>query len=102
MSFDQNENSRMHRERRRAEGRCLYCGKPLDHEGRVACTKCTRKKVAARRSVRLERQANGLCVVCGKTRASVGYITCAACRERSKEANRRSRAKMRKKRGGDA
>lgn len=47
-------------EKRKAKGKCLYCGNPAE-EGRVSCASCAAK----RKEQRDEYRENGLCSRCG-------------------------------------
>ena len=98
MAFNQAENTRMHREKRRAAGLCIYCGTNLAAPGRVACKRCARQRIEYMRNRRLDLIAQGFCSMCGKVPHADGILTCDACRHKMSERNRDRYAKEREAR----
>lgn len=78
--FNQAENSKLHRERRRAAGKCIYCGGAPARPGRVGCQRCQDAEIRRTREMRWRRIDAGLCAVCGKNKLTPGYVTCTPCR----------------------
>lgn len=74
------------RERRNAEGKCIWCGKPLASDSKCYCKECQiknrRRQIAKRDGIaRSERPAFNLCYVCGVP-IEDGKSLCETCRER--------------------
>ena len=72
--------------RRKLNGLCTRCGKPLDRDGEY-CVACLAVKNEEARSDRQWRVENRLCTTCGKFSVPVGQKTCPECK--AKIANRR-------------
>lgn len=72
-------------ERRRAEGRCITCGRVKPDDGRVTCAWCLRKMSEKRRDRMVQsgmnwpRGSNGLCYQCNKREVVKGKRLCAEC-----------------------
>lgn len=74
------------REKRKSEGLCIWCGKPLCSKSKCYCIDCrikNQKNNNARKNgiERSERESYGLCYICGET-AMEGKNTCKDCYER--------------------
>lgn len=72
--------------RRKLNGLCTRCGKPLDRDGEY-CVACLAVKNEEARSDRQWRAGNHLCTTCGKFSVPNGQKTCPECK--AKIANRR-------------
>ena len=66
---------------RRANGQCLWCGKPLDRNGSV-CTICLRKGNARANERRKYLLILGICPECGKNKTTPPFKSCVACRKK--------------------
>jgi len=80
-------------DRRKAEGICLKCGKPVGRPGRATCAECGRKAATQNKLWRDFLRSRGYCIVCGKVKVEEPYRTCPACREYNRKAKERSRAR---------
>ncbi len=95
------ERARWHRraEERRANGRCLACGKHPPVPGRTRCEPCASKAREADRERHRRRTearvARGLCPRCGRTEPEPGFTLCPACNDRRNQAGRARDAKLR-------
>lgn len=74
------------RERRKAAGKCVWCGRPRAKDSKCYCVDCRLKnhrRLEARRDCipRSERPAYGLCYICAAP--IQGGSLCDKCRERS-------------------
>lgn len=72
--------------RRKLNGLCTRCGKPLDRDGEY-CVACLAVKNEEARSDRQWRAENHLCTTCGRFAVPRGQKTCPECK--AKIANRR-------------
>ncbi|MDE6020301.1 MAG: hypothetical protein K2H01_04775 [Ruminococcus sp.] len=79
--------------RRKAAGKCVYCGSVEPEPGRVSCKSCSikrskkyyhddefRKRLSEYHSKKYhDRKVSGICTVCGKASAEHGGLKCKAC-----------------------
>lgn len=65
------------RERRRAEGRCVQCGR--DSPDEVRCPRCRNKRLISASELQALRWESGVCVICGKNPFREGRVTCEEC-----------------------
>lgn len=75
-------------EKRKTNGLCVRCGKPLEREG-VHCVSCRKKINESTRKLRIWYQENGICPRCGKNSIMGDEKVCPECN--AKFANRASR-----------
>lgn len=95
------------KEKRLAEGICIWCGKAPARENRQMCEQCAQRQRENAKNVRKTWKALHQCVQCGSPMRDVEgkipmretedgykeYATCAKCRERQKEHGKRMRMK---------
>lgn len=65
------------RERRRAEGRCVQCGR--DSPGESRCARCRDRRLICSTELQTLRWESGVCVICGKNPYREGRVTCEEC-----------------------
>lgn len=76
-----------HRERLKAEGRCVICGNPLENLNYTECENCKEKKKIDNKA-RYERlKTKGVCVCCGKP-LDTNTLKCKACKVKTAERNK--------------
>lgn len=102
----QKEISHRHYIRRKEQGLCPKCGKPLDREGHY-CTKCLEERRIYNNETRQFRRDFHICTECGKEKVFGSEKTCPECRakrmgyranitdEQRLERNRKSRDRRR-------
>jgi hypothetical protein len=82
LTTDRAAHRRM-RERRKAAGQCIACGKP--HKGSVRCPACKAKKALYDNKyiarMRVIWKKLGICLECGKNNAVKGKTRCGMCLE---------------------
>ena len=79
-------------ERRRMQGLCIDCEKPLDRDG-VRCIKCNDRRNAEIREMRKESQSIGMCPKCGKRKLWGDEKQCLECRTKNSENAMQNRKK---------
>ncbi len=80
--YDVKRAVRARRERQKAEGICIACGKRPARPGRVMCQECTDRQAASQKARREKLRAEGICTACGKRPARPGKAHCAWCAEK--------------------
>lgn len=81
--------------RRREQGLCPTCGKPLGPGDGFKCAECKRYAAAWQRQFTRKRIAAGICVKCGKP-AEKGFTQCEACRIKGRQRIKEYRARKRR------
>lgn len=94
--------------KRRDNGLCVKCGKPVDREGAL-CTSCLKLKNEELEKDREKRLSLGLCPICGKNEIFEWEKSCPECKARwstnyakhadTKNERRREKTKMLKEQG---
>lgn len=79
-------NERLYR-RRKENGLCPRCGRPLDREGHY-CSECLEKAMGYQRRNREFYRKNHLCTECGKNAVPNGEKTCPECRAKAQESRK--------------
>lgn len=100
-------------QKRKEAGLCVGCGKPMDNENGVYCTRCKGKRIARSRENRKYYKEHGICPTCGKNLLYGDEKRCLECRayranyyekvekhrtEEEKEKSRRKSAEAERKR----
>jgi hypothetical protein len=93
----QREYERALRERRKAAGLCLWCGKSRDPQSACFCAFCLEKNRQAGGRLRNRRKAQGVCRDCQRVMDQAGRLCCSMCQMLR---NAKSRACARAKREG--
>ena len=78
------ETVRKNREKRKAEGVCVKCGRPKSDSNHVLCGECRAKQhryKAAARNCNYPRGENGICWQCNKKPVKEGFNLCPECYE---------------------
>ena len=80
------ETVRKNREKRKADGVCVKCGRPKSDGNHVLCSECRAKqhryRVAAR-TCNYPRGENGICWLCNKRPVKDGFKICQICYDRA-------------------
>ena len=79
-----NEYSKRHYDKRKQNGLCPRCGKPLDRQGHY-CSECLAKNREYRRENRRFYRENSICPACGKEKLFGDEKQCIECREKKNE-----------------
>ena len=90
--MDDIERKRISRKRRRDNGLCQDCGKPLDRKG-ARCIKCNQKLKEYLHKREEDLIGRGVCVSCGKVKAQAGKKLCEMCAAKHSETTMRNRKK---------
>lgn len=94
-----NANVQARTDERRANGRCISCGK--DSKGNQLCEACGERQnkhsTTWSKKKRIEREANGLCVLCGKVPPEPGRKGCQKCNAIAAQRNRELRMRRKKR-----
>lgn len=83
MALTRQEISANFYRRRKENGLCPRCGKPLDRNGHY-CSKCLEKTNASQRDTKEFYRKNGLCTSCGKVMVLGSEKQCPECRVKRK------------------
>ena len=87
-----NEYQRKFTQRRKENGLCVNCGKPLDRAGN-RCISCREKINAADRKQYRESKSSGMCPVCGKRKLWGDENACLECKTKRTENVMKNREK---------
>lgn len=87
-----NEYQRNFTQRRKENGLCVNCGKPLDRAG-SRCISCREKINAADRKQYQESKSRGMCPVCGKRKLWGDENACLECKTKRSENAMKNREK---------
>lgn len=90
--MSQKEAQKRYIQKRKNNGLCVLCGKPLDRKGSL-CNKCAKRKAEENRKTREFYKKNGLCPRCGKNKLFGDEKECLECKEKAYEAVMKNRNK---------
>ncbi len=87
MALSAKERSRNFYMRRKLNGLCVRCGKPLDRDGQYCKSCCENIRIEAREN-RIFRASLNLCTQCGKYAVPEGEKMCPECRAKNNNKRR--------------
>lgn len=81
----------------RSQGRCGFCGTPIEGKKRALCEACQEQNKNRSKNLYETCKEQGICVRCRKKEASPGFVACEECRVKDNEKNKRWRLLATKK-----
>ena len=88
--------------RRRAEGKCIRCARPLDDSAYLQCSACREYGASFAKQRRVRQKANGICIQCEQPIAPGGESYCVHHMEQMRAKGTVQRKRDRERMGEDA